>query len=159
MITQSHWNEATAKEIIEARRTEAGSLLPILHDLQHAFGYVDDSAIPVIATTLNISRAEVHGVITYYHDFRHAPAGRTVLKVCRAESCQSMGCGELVDHLERAHGLELGQTSADGSITVEEVFCLGNCALSPAVLVNDELLGCVTTEDLDDVIKQAAVLA
>lgn len=159
MTIHPQWNEATARAIIEARRDEAGSLLPILHDLQHAFGYVDDTAIPVIATTLNISRAEVHGVITFYHDFRHAPAGRTVVKVCRAEACQSMGCQSLIDHLETKHGLELGKTSADGSVTVEEVFCLGNCALSPAILVDEDLVGRVTTADLDAIIQDAAVKA
>lgn len=155
MTLHTLWNETAAKDIIEARRAEPGGLLPILHDLQHAFGYVDDSAIPVIASTLNISRAEVHGVVTYYHDFRHAPAGRTVVKICRAESCQSMGCAGLIEHLERAHGLELGKTSADGAITVEEVFCLGNCALSPAALVNDDLVGCLTPADLDAIVKEA----
>jgi len=156
MAAPTHWNEATARDIIDARRTEPGAMLPILHDLQHAFGYVDASAVPVIADALNVSRAEVHGIITYYHDFRHAPAGRHVLKICRAEACQSVGCRDLIDHVERAHGLELGKTAADGSITVEEVFCLGNCALSPAVLFDGDLIGRVTTEDLDTLVEAAA---
>jgi formate dehydrogenase subunit gamma len=156
MTVHTHWNEVVAGGIVDARRDEPGAMLPILHDLQEAFGYVDASVVPVIADALNVSRAEVHGVVTYYHDFRHEPAGRHVLKICRAESCQSMGCRDLVAHVERAHGLQLGKTAADGSITVEEVFCLGNCALSPAVLFDGELVGRVTSEDLDDLIATAA---
>jgi len=147
------WNAAIALEIISARRQEPGALLPILHDLQHAFGYVDQSVIPDIADALNVSRAEVHGVITYYHDFRHQPAGSHVLKICRAEACQAMGCRSLVDHVERVHGLTLGSTSADGAITVEEIFCLGNCALSPAVLFDGELVGRVTPAAIDSLIE------
>jgi len=150
------WDAAAARRIIEARRSEPGAMLPILHDLQHAFGYVDASAVPDIADVLNVSRAEVHGVLTYYHDFRAKPAGRHVLKICRAEACQSMGARALVDHVREAHGLALGQTAADGSITVEEVFCLGNCALSPAVLFDGELIGRVSAGDLDDLIATAA---
>ena len=154
--TASRWNDAVAKDIIEARRSEPGAMLPILHDLQEAFGYVDQSAVPVIADVLNVSRAEVHGVITYYHDFRHAPAGKHVLKICRAEACQSVGCRDLIAHVEQKHGLELGKTSPDGSITVEEVFCLGNCALSPAVLLDGELIGRVTIDDIGQIIETAA---
>ena len=121
------------------------------------FGYVDATAVPVIAETLNLSRAEVHGVITYYHDFRAVPAGRHILKICRAESCQAVGCRDLIDHVERAHGLQIGKTSVDGSITVEEVFCLGNCALSPAVMFDDMLIGRVNVSDLDGLIKTAGM--
>ena len=149
---QTRWDDAQAAAIIRARSGEKGAMLPILHDLQHAFGYVDSAAVPMIAEALNVSRAEVHGVITYYHDFRSAPAGRHVLKICKAESCQAIGCRDLIAHVEHKHGLELGQTAADGSITVEEVFCLGNCALSPAVLYDGELVGNVSKSDLDDLI-------
>jgi formate dehydrogenase subunit gamma len=155
-LDASCWNDSTARKLIEARRDEPGAMLPILHDLQQEFGYIDQIAVPVIAETLNVSRAEVHGVISYYHDFRHAPAGRHVLKICRAEACHSMGCHDLIDHVERAHGLRLGATAPDGSITVEEVFCLGNCALSPAVLLNGELIGRVTPADLDAIVETAA---
>ena len=155
----TRWDDAIAEGIIKARQSEKGAMLPILHDLQEAFGYVDAAAIPVIAETLNVSRAEVHGVITYYHDFRHAPAGRHVLKICTAESCQATGCRDLVAHVGQRHGLEIGQTAADGSITVEEVFCLGNCALSPAVLYDGELVGRVGPADLDDLIAASGRLA
>lgn len=113
-----------------------GPLLPILHAINDRFGYIDDRAIPVIADVLNLSRADVHGVIGFYHDFRRVPAGRHVVKVCRGEACQSVGAERVVERLERELGISLGGTTADGRVTIEEVFCLGNCALSPALLVD-----------------------
>lgn len=149
------WDRAAVEAIIRARASEPGALLPILHDLQHAFGYVDREALPLIADALNLSRAEVHGVVSFYHDFRAEPAGRTVVKLCRAEACQSMGARGLVDHLASHHGLSLGDTSPDGAVTVEEVFCLGNCALAPAAMVDGDLVGRVTPATLDTVIADA----
>lgn len=115
-----------------------GALLPILHAINDRFGYIDDRAIPLIAEVLNLSRADVHGVVGFYHDFRRAPAGRHVVKVCRGEACQSMGAERVVERLERELGVDLGGTTADGRVTIEEVFCLGNCALSPALLVDGQ---------------------
>jgi formate dehydrogenase subunit gamma len=109
----------------------------------------------MIADALNLSRAEVHGVMTFYHDFRSEPAGRTVVRICMAEACQSMGCRDLAAHAERRHGVALGDTSADRELTVEEVFCLGNCALSPAVMIDGALFGRVTPERFDDLVAAA----
>lgn len=133
----------------------SGAMLPILHELQHAFGYVDPAAVPLIAEALNVSKAEVHGVISFYHDFRGAPAGRHVLKICRAESCQSMGCEALVTHLAQTHQLAPGETSRDGGLTVETVYCLGNCALSPAALLDGELIGRLDHDHLDMIVLDA----
>jgi len=113
----------------------------MLHALQEHFGYVPEPAFPLLADALNISRAEVVGVVRFYHDFREAPAGRHVLKVCRAESCQAMGSEALVARLEAALGVEVGGTTADGAVTLEAVYCLGNCALSPAVMLDGRTHG------------------
>ena len=132
-----------------------GALLPILHAVQHDLGFVPPAALPRIADALNLSLADVHGVVTFYHDFKSCPQGRTVLKLCRAEACQAMGSERLVQHLAQAHGLGMGQTSADGALTVDPVYCLGNCALSPSALVDGRLLGRVDERRLDDVVRQA----
>ena len=131
-------------------------MLPILHDLQAAFGYIDASAVSHIAGALNVSKAEVHGVISFYHDFRAAPAGTHVLKLCRAEACQSMGCEDLVAHLAHSHRLAPGETSANGGLTVETVYCLGNCALSPAALLDGELIGRLDRDGLDMIVLDCA---
>ncbi|KPL51351.1 hypothetical protein ABB55_03185 [Prosthecomicrobium hirschii] len=151
----SGWDPAVASRIIEARRQEPGAMLPILHELQETFGYVDRAALPLIADALNLSRAEVHGVVSFYHDFRSEPAGRTQVKICRGEACQAVGCRELVATAERRHGLTLGETSPAGDLTLEEVFCLGNCALGPAVQVDGELHGRVTPDVLDALIAMS----
>lgn len=117
-----------------------GPLLPILHAVQERFGFIDKRAIPIIAEVLNLSRAEVHGVVSFYCDFRRAPAGRHVIKLCRAEACQAMGCERVAADLETA-GLTMNGTTGDGAVTLETVYCLGNCALSPAALVDGELYG------------------
>jgi formate dehydrogenase subunit gamma len=127
----------------------------MLHALQEEFGYVPSDAFPLLADALNISRAEVVGVVRFYHDFKEEPTGRHLLKVCRAESCQAMGCDALVEHIEGALGVDLGATTADGALTVEEVFCLGNCALSPAVMLDDRLHGRVTAAKADRLIASA----
>ena len=149
------WDADRASARISELQHMAGALLPILHALQEDFGYIDDAAVPLIADALNISRAEVHGVISFYHDFRKAPSGRHVLRVCRAEACQSMGCEALVRHLEKRLGIQLGETTADRSLTVEQVFCLGNCALSPAVMLDGEPYGRVSPEVADFLVDDA----
>lgn len=126
-----------------------GALLPILHAIQHELAFVPPAAIDRIADALNLSRAEVHGVVTFYHDFRTAPPGRHVLKLCRAEACQAMGCERLEKRLREHHRLGMGETAADGSVTLEAVYCLGNCALSPSALLDGRLVGRVTEKRLD----------
>jgi formate dehydrogenase subunit gamma len=124
--------------------------LPILHALQDRFGYVDAAAVPLIADALNLSRAEIHGVVTFYHHFRAAPAGTHVIQLCRAEACQSMGCRDLESHAERRLGVAMGGTRPDGAATLEAVYCLGNCALSPAVMIDGELHGRVDAARFDE---------
>ncbi len=146
------WDDAAASLIISSHATLEGALLPIFHALQDRFGYIDQKVVPQIAEALNLSRAEVHGTLTFYHDFRTEPAGRHVVKLCRAESCQSMGCESLVDHLRASHGIDMGATTADGRLTVETVYCLGNCALSPAALVDGDLVGRLDKTRLDGLV-------
>ena len=155
MDSQQSWDAERASERIRELEHLPGALLPILHALQEEFGYIDKAAIPLIADALNISKAEVHGVISFYHDFRHEPAGRHVLKMCRAEACQSMGCEPMIRHVEDRLGVKLGETTTDGAFTVEPVYCLGNCALSPAVMLDGKLYGRVSSEVADFLIDSA----
>ncbi len=129
----------------------------MLHALQEEFGYVDARAVPQIADVLNLSEAEVHGVISFYHDFRRSPAGRHVLRICRAEACQSMGCETLVHHIESRLGIKLGETTPDRSLTVEPVYCLGLCALSPAAMLDGEPYGRVSLAIADMLIDGARI--
>ena len=146
---------ARALERIHELEHLPGALLPVLHALQEEFGYVDEAAVPLLAEALNISQAEVHGVISFYHDFRRTPPGRHVLQMCRAEACQSMGCGALIEHVEKRLGIKLGETTADGGLTLEQVFCLGNCALSPAVMLDGQPYGRVSASIADALIDTA----
>jgi len=130
-------------------------MLPVLHALQEAFGYVDAAAIPLVAEALNVSKAEVHGVIGFYHDYRTELPGRHVLKLCRAEACQSMGCEQLAADLERRLGVKTGGTTADGAVTLEAVYCLGNCALSPAALIDGKLYGRVSAAKVEALLDSA----
>ncbi|HET9620170.1 MAG TPA: formate dehydrogenase subunit gamma [Kofleriaceae bacterium] len=139
-------------ELIAETRTMAGALLPVLHAIQDALGFVPPASVPRIAHALNLSQAEVHGVISFYHDFRTSPPGRHVLKLCRAEACQAMGSEALAAHLTAALGVDFKHTSPDGALTIEPVYCLGNCALSPALLLDGKLRGRVTAEMLDGII-------
>ncbi len=134
------WNEPRAKAILAEFSGLEGPMLPILHALQEEFGYIDAAAIPLIAETLNLSRAEVHGVVTFYHDFRHEPAGRHVLKLCRGEACQSMGSEALAAETLRDLGVAWHGTTTDREFTVEPVYCLGLCTLSPSALLDGEPL-------------------
>ena len=149
------WDADRALSRIQELERLPGALLPILHALQDQFGYVDKAAIPLIAGALNLSHAEVHGVISFYHDFRHEAPGRHVLKMCRAEACQSMGCESMIRHVENRLGVKLGETTEDGSLTVEPVYCLGNCALSPAVMLDGKLYGRVSSDVADFLIDDA----
>jgi formate dehydrogenase subunit gamma len=145
----SMWNEDRAAVKIGELAHLPGALLPILHALQEAFGYVDKAAIPLIADALNISHAEVHGVISFYRDFRATPPGRHILKMCRAEACQSMDCDTTIRHVEGRLGVRLGETTEDASFTLEAVYCLGLCALSPAVMLDGKPYGRVSSQIAD----------
>lgn len=140
---------------VAALEGQRGALLPILHAIQETLGCVPREAVPVLAERLNLSRADVHGVVSFYHDFRAEPAGRTTVKICRAEACQAVGSGRLVDHVRDRYGMELGETRSDGALTVDQVFCLGNCALGPTVQVGARLHGRVDTAKLTDLIDSA----
>ncbi|MBU0602275.1 MAG: formate dehydrogenase subunit gamma [Gammaproteobacteria bacterium] len=129
-----------------------GALLPILHAIQDECGHVPDDAVPLIARSLNLSRAEVHGVITFYHHFRsHAP-GRHVVQVCRAEACQAVGAVALEAHAKKCLGIDFHETTADGAVTLEAAYCLGNCALGPSLRVGDDIVGRVTAERFDELV-------
>ncbi len=132
------WDAARAAEVVERYSALDGATLPILHALQRTFGYVDQAVVPMIADRMNLSRAEVHGTITFYHDFRREPAGRHVVKLCRAEACQAVGSVALADHAKRVLGIDWHETTPDGQVTLEPVFCLGLCACGPAALMDDE---------------------
>jgi formate dehydrogenase subunit gamma len=131
-----------------------GPLLPILHRVQAAFGHVPADAVPVIADRLNIGRAEVHGVVSFYHDFRAAPAGRHVVRICRSEACQAQGADALAAHAEARLGLAMGQTRADGAVTLEPVYCLGLCACGPAAMVDGRPMGRVDAARLDALLAE-----
>lgn len=132
-----------------------GGLLPILHAIQDQIGHVPDDAVPVIAKALNLSRAEVHGVVSFYHHFRSERPGRHVLQMCRAEACQSMGADKLAAQARERLGIDFHETTSDGNLTLEPVYCLGNCACSPAVMLDGEPHGRMTAERLEALIASA----
>jgi len=137
-----------------AARALASGLLPALHSLQAEFGCISAWMIEPLAGTFNISQAEVRGVVSFYHDFRNEPAGRRVLKICRAEACQAMGCETLITRLKERHALTPGETSADSKLTIEAVYCLGNCALGPAALLDGEPVGRLDPSRLDQLVQE-----
>ena len=140
------------REIVAAHAGLEGPLLPILHAVQAEFGCVPRDAVPVLAEALNLSRAEVHGVVSFYHDFRQAPAGRRVVRLCRAEACQSMGGEAVAAQLLARLGVDWGGTTADGAVTVEPAYCLGLCAVAPAALVDGEPVGRLDADRLADAV-------
>ncbi|MER8580269.1 formate dehydrogenase subunit gamma [Mesorhizobium sp. M1423] len=140
--------------IIHELKGHEGSLLPILHGIQEEFGYVPQDALPVIAEALNISRAEVHGVVTFYHDYRSQPAGRHVLKLCQAEACQSMGSDAIAAKLKSMLGIGFHETTRDGSVTLEPVYCLGLCACSPSAMLDGEVIGRLDDEKLNEIVAE-----
>jgi formate dehydrogenase subunit gamma len=154
MALDHPWDRAAVAAIVNALKDQPGALMPILRRIQDDLGWVPPESIALIAGELNLSRAEVHGVVSFYHDFRHAPPGRNVVRLCRAESCQAMGAVALADHARKRLGVDFNGTSADGAVTLEAVYCLGNCACSPAVVINGELLGRVTPARFDDAIMR-----
>jgi formate dehydrogenase subunit gamma len=138
--------------IVAEHKSRPGPLIEILHGVQASLGFVPAGAVPVIAEGLNLSRAEVHGVVTFYHFFRDHPVGRHVVRMCQAESCQSMGARELAAHAKRRLGIDFHETSTDGAFTLEPVYCLGNCACSPALMIDGDLFGRVTAQEFDDMV-------
>src|ERR1700737_53641 len=149
------WDANRGAEIIAEHSRLEGATLVILHALQEAFGYVPEPAIPMIASTLNLSRAEIHGVFTFYHDFRRAPAGRHVLKLCRAEACQAAGGDPLAAHAAARLGVEMGTTAPGGSVTLEPVYCLGLCAVAPSAMLDGRLVGRLDQARLDALLAEA----
>ena len=147
--------EDTARAVAAKHGNRPDELIEILHDVQSALGFVPEATVPVLAEALNLSRAEVHGVVTFYHDFRAKPAGRHVLKLCRAEACQSMGGEALVSRAEAHLGVACGETSADGRVTLEPVYCLGLCATAPSAMMDGRVVGRMTSERLDALLKEA----
>lgn len=140
MAANEPWNMDRAAAIIAAHAGREGATLPILHEIQAAFGYVPVEAVPMVAQALNLSRAEVHGVVTFYHEFRSRPPGQHVLHVCRAEACQSLGADALGERLKARLGVDWHGTTADGEVTLEPVFCLGLCAIGPAAMLDGQPL-------------------
>jgi formate dehydrogenase subunit gamma len=149
------WNAARGAEIIAEHSHLEGATLVILHALQEAFGYVPEPAIPMVASALNLSRAEVHGVFTFYHDFRREPAGRHVLKLCRAEACQAAGGDALAARAEAKLGISLGHTTADDRVTLEPIYCLGLCATAPSAMLDGRLVGRLNEARIDALVAEA----
>lgn len=154
-LSREPWSEDRVLAIVAAHDGERGPLLPILHDIRATFGFVDPRAVPIVAEALNLSRADVHGVVTFYRDFRTTPGGTVELRICRAEACQSVGADALVESAILRFGVQVGGTTADGTLTVDEVFCLGNCALGPSVMVGDDVHGRMDGERLATIVAEA----
>lgn len=144
---------------IESNKNLPGALLPILHAIQDKLGYIPEESLPAIASALNLSRAEVHGVVTFYHYFRQKPPGRHTVQICQAESCQAMGSAKLTTFAKEKLGIDFHETTTDQAFSLEPVYCLGNCACSPAIMVDKEIYGRVTSERLDEIIENMQVNA
>jgi formate dehydrogenase subunit gamma len=147
-------SQETVSGVVASLKDMPGALLPVLHAVQDALGYVPSAAVPLIADGLNLSRAEVHGVISFYHYFRDNPPGRHTIHLCRAEACQSMNQKALEAHAKKTLGVDFHGTTANGAFSFEPVYCLGNCACSPAIMVDGELYGRVTPDRFDDIVSQ-----
>ena len=141
-------------EIAAGLADKPGALMLVLHAVNERLGYIPPEAVPSIARALNLSRAEVHGVVSFYHDFRTERPGRKIIRVCRAESCQAMGAVALAKHIQSRLGIDFGQTSVNGDFTLEPVYCLGNCACAPAILVGDDLYGRVSPQRFDEIFSE-----
>lgn len=158
-MTESGNTQSTVQEVIATLKDKPGALLPILHGIQNALGYIPAESVPDIAKALNLSRAEVHGVISFYHYFRDTPPGKQTIHLCRAESCQAMGGKQLEQHAKNKLGIDFHETTADGKFTLEPVYCLGNCACSPAMQIGKEIYGRVTADSFDAVIDNTEASA
>jgi len=142
------------RRIVADMKDRPGPLIEVLHSVQAALGYVPSDAVPIVAEALNLSRAEVHGVVTFYHFFRETPPGRHTVQICRAEACQSMGANDLVEHAKKRLGVDFHETTPDGVFSLEPVFCLGNCACSPAAMIDGRLYGRVTPKRFDELVAE-----
>ena len=149
----AHSSEEQLEAIIGRYKNVPGGLMPLLHAVQEAFGHVPSESVPVIAKGMNLSRAEVHGVISFYHDFHTSPRGRTTVQVCLAEACQAMGSRDLESHVKQKLGIGFGETTENGAYTLEPVYCLGNCACSPSVRIGDDVHARVTPERFDELLE------
>ena len=149
----TEFNKEAAGAIIASFDARPEMLVQILHGLMEQFGWICEDAIRQLAEELNLSRAEVHGVVSYYHDFRTSPPGAHVVKICQAEACQAMGSRELSAHAVASLGVEVGASNA--GITLDPVYCLGNCACSPAIMVNGKTFGRVSTDRFDAIVADA----
>lgn len=150
------WNERRAAAIIAAETGREGATLPILHALQAAFGYIPPESVPMVAQALNVTRAEVHGIVSFYHEFRRHAPGRHVLHLCRAEACQSLGADAVHARLRERLGVDWHGTTADGTVTLEAAFCLGMCAVGPSALLDGKPLGRLDTDRLDAELEAAS---
>jgi formate dehydrogenase subunit gamma len=139
---------------IASHRGKIGALLPVLHSIQDSLGHIPRDAVPLIARAMNLSRAEIQGVIGFYHDFRGEPAGEHIIHLCRAEACQAMGSRELENHARESLGIDFGETTQDGLFTLEPVYCLGNCACTPSIRINDDVHARVSIEKFDALIAE-----
>jgi len=153
-MTESVTTHAVVQEITNSLKHKPGALLPILHGVQGALGYIPAESIPEIAKALSLSRAEVHGVVSFYHYFRETPPGQHTIQLCRAESCQSMGGKKLEDYIKTKLGIDFHETTADGKFSLEPVYCLGNCACSPAMQIGKDIYGRVSTNSFDATIVE-----
>lgn len=142
------------QDIVQTHAGRKGPLLPILNDVQDAFSFIPSAAVPLIAQLLNLTRAEVFGVVSFYHDYRAEPAGRHVIKVCRAEACQAMGGRDIADRMQALLGADWHEMSADGAVTLEASYCLGLCAMAPAVMVDGTPHGRVTGKRAEELVKE-----
>jgi len=147
------YDKAIASEIINQFGAKPEMLVQVLHAFVQRYGFISEEAIRQIANELNLSRADVHGVVSFYHDFRTTPPGEHVVKICQAESCQAMGSRELTAHAEDKLGIKLHGTTGDGNVSLEPVYCLGNCACSPAIMIDEKVYGRVDKSRLDDLIQ------
>ncbi|MDW0360123.1 formate dehydrogenase subunit gamma [Halomonas venusta] len=154
MNHSQEWAPQAIQAEVDALKHKPGALLPILHALQDRFGFIPEAAVPIIAETLNQTRAEVHGVISFYHHFRTTPPGRHVVQICRAEACQAVGARQLEAHAKTRLGVDYHQTTGDREITLEAVYCLGNCACGPSIRVDDSVRGRVTPEVFDALLDE-----
>jgi len=153
-MNQLEWDKNAVSAVIDGLKEKPGALLPILHGIQDTLGYIPPDSVPMIASALNLSRAEVHGVITFYHYFRETPPGKHTIHLCRAESCQSKNAAGLEAHAKAKLGIDYHETTQDGAFSLEPVYCLGNCACSPAMSINGEVYGRVTPERFDEILNE-----
>lgn len=154
MNHSQEWAPQAIQAEVDALKHKPGALLPILHALQNRFGFIPEAAVPIIAEALNQTRAEVHGVISFYHHFRTTPPGRHVVQICRAEACQAVGARQLEAYAKTRLGVDYHQTTSDREITLEAVYCLGNCACGPSIRVDDNVRGRVTPETFDALLDE-----